>query len=206
MPAPKLFAVRDSPYAPPVSAEPSTPARRIALLVGGPSLKEDWSREREGFFDEVVSVNGAAFVFPCDYAVMVDSPLVKQITGRTKPAPRVALVTYQNAYKRTTDQMKLRCLQVPNIGKGVKHYTMPRALKFALIRAGEKGQVWIFGMDFSDSKHDVAGVKGERSQKRWEQEACALRVIWDKRVAVVHGKISASRLAFIRSEVPTWPG
>lgn len=214
MPAPKLYAVHDYPRP---ALQPATTAvgtvagadilnRRIALLCGGHSLHEDWAGRREWLFDEIMAVNGAAFAFPCDYAIMTDSPLVRQIRDRTRKPPRVAIVTYQNAYKRTMDQVGVRCLQIPSMPPGCKSYTCPRALRFALTRCGPDGRIELFGVDFSSDPLDVAGIKGERSAKRWQQEAEALRAVWDKRVVAVHGRIRADRLDFIRGTLPKWPG
>src|SRR5690606_1047637 len=155
-----------------------------------------------------VAVNGAAYAFPCDFALMVDRAVVHGLFARKDRHPRQALVTYTRPYMRDAHRAGIaNVLEVPKLERGYKSYSAPRALKFALARCGPEGCIEIFGMDWSSEKNDVAGLKGCHDGNRWKQEAEAFRSIWDKRrIVAVHGRIAARRLAFIRGEVPVWPG
>lgn len=185
-------------------------SRRIALLFGGPSLLQDWPGP-EGF-DEIVAVNGAAWLVSCDYAVGVDHAIVNPILDGTKPRPRVAMVTYESMYRRHRGKLIGRngvaFVEIPRVsGTNVKSYTAPRALLFALRRCGPRGMVSIFGMDFSGEPVDVAGVPGTHNGQRWRQEAEVLRLVWDlERIVAVQGKIDPGRLAYIQGRVAQWPG
>lgn len=201
---------------------PSTPAsvppgsqsgqsRRVALLVGGHSLKDHWTEAKAAEYDVVVAVNGAVFTFSCDYAIMVDRPLVEKLTKHPRWTPRRALVTYADAYRKRFKHDRLfarfKLLQIPTLGKGHKSYSMPRAIMFCLPMCGPGGSLDVFGMDFSDGRRDVAGLPGDHGPHRWIQEAECLRKVWDvQRIRNVFGLCKADRLAFIRGEVAVWPG
>lgn len=190
-------------------ALPPAPGRRIALLVGGLSLRDHWNAERAAQFDLVVAVNGAAFVFPCDYAALVDRPIVLRLI-KHGPHPRKALLTYAKAYRNRflskQELASVTMIEIPTVGPRQKSYTMPRALLFCYGLAGASGSIEIFGMDFRATGHDVAGIKGYHEPKRWMQEATVLRSVWRKNIVAVHGAIAADKLAFIKGECNDWPG
>jgi hypothetical protein len=184
------------------------PGRQIAILCGGPSLRDHWSDGRAAEFDEVVAVNGACFVFACDYAVMVDRPIVAKLIDSPAHHPRKALVTYAAAYKsRFVDKKQarhVRMLPIPTLGPAMKSFTFPRAIKFALSLCGN-GEIHVFGCDMSDVGRDVAGIRGDHGIARWERECTVLRAIWDRRIVAVHGKARADWLAYVRGELPRFP-
>lgn len=206
-----IFEVGRRPHVPPECAPPPTGAR-IALLFGGHSLARSWHNDLHRDYAFIVAVNGAALVNHCHWAVAVDKPLVYALisgedeNGRPVLKPRRGLVTYET-YSAKANQHHARLVEIPRIkGANVKSYTAPRALLWALKLAGENGTVEIFGMDYTQTAGDVAGVSGDRSADRWQKEANVFRLIWDaRRITVVHGLISPERLAFIRGERQDWP-
>jgi len=207
MPAPALIALNVSgaglgPIVPDVPVPPT--CRRVALLVGGHSLLEHWTPEVAAGFDEVVAVNGAAYVTRVDWAVMVDRKVVEGLLREKSRHPRRGIVTYA-AYRNAARQAGVAWHEIPTLGRNFKSYTMPRAVLWALRRCGA-GTIEVFGMDFGHEVNDVGGLKGCHDGNRWKQESQTLRAAWSAQVVAVHGRLNASRLAFIRGELPSWPG
>lgn len=207
-----LVAVRQTPpEALPSPVQPPQPQSRcrVALLVGGPSLRDHWSEAKAAEFAWVVAVNGAALLYDCDYAVMVDRRVVERLVVGPR-LPRKALVTYKAYRQRMADRKgfaRVTMQEIVSVGPQAKSYTFPRALKFALQLAGGQGSVEIFGMDWTDSGHDVAGLKGCHDPNRWKQEAVVLRQVWDdSRVTHVFGRCSKERLEYINGRRAEWPG
>lgn len=202
----------DPPRPAVVAAREAGEDRRVALLCGGLSLPEHWNAEVAKGYDLVVAVNGACFRFACDYAVIVDSPVVRRLLKAREHHPRVALVTYARAYGREARQAGVQLRMAENIpanpdGSPRKSYSMPRALMFALKLCGPGGVVDVFGCDMSDGGHDVAGLNGDHGPIRWKQEADCLRLVWDaRRVERVFGQLRNDRLEYLRGERTEWPG
>lgn len=180
----------------------SAVSQSVAVLAGGPSLRELWPLHEPDGYDVVIAVNGAALAFPCDYAVAVDRKLVERLIAETKP--RRALVTY-DTYERACRKRGLGFRRIP-VRKGLKSYTFPRALLLAAQEAGEAGLIDVFGMDYSTDRLDAGGVTGDRGALRWREEAEALRVVWPKAMRSVHGRINPERRAFICGASSQWPG
>lgn len=186
------------------------PGKRVAILCGGPSLRDLWSEGKAVEFDEVCAINGACLVFHCDYAIMVDRPIVEKLIESPGHHPRKALLTYAQAYRNRflnkRDLRAIRMLPIPTLGPAMKSFTMPRAIKFALGLCGPTGSIEIFGCDMSDAGRDVAGLRGDHGIARWEKECLVLRAVWDKRIVAVYGKARLDWLAFCRGELEKWPG
>ena len=184
-----------------VNGHAMAPGKRVALLVNGPSLSRVWDDGKTGNFDVVVAMNTAAWLFPCDYMVATDSPLIKGVTNEGRQRPRKAMVCYP-VHQTRLSQMGIPWINIPNVPK-VKPFTFPRAILFALELAGN-GTVELFGVDWSDTKVDAAGVKGDHGPERWQKEADAVVKVWDRRIVAVHGELAANRLAFFKGETKLW--
>src|SRR5690606_14755500 len=137
--------------------------------------------------------------------VMVDRKVVEGLLREKSRHPRRGIVTYA-AYRNAARQAGVAWHEIPRLGRQVKSYTMGRAVKVALSRAGEAGKVEIFGCDFSSQTNDVAGLKGCHDNNRWRQESDVLRLAWAQQIIAVHGLISPERLAYIKRERADWPG
>jgi hypothetical protein len=174
----------------------------VALLVNGPSLTKIWTDDYASNFEVIVAMNTAAWMFPHDYWVATDKPLIKE--GFQKGVkPRKGMVCYA-ANKMEATRYGIPWLEIPTIPK-VKPFTFPRAIIFSLAQAGANGTLTIFGVDWTDSPTDVAGQKGWHTDERWKTEAAILRQIWDKRIIWVHGVISDAKLDFFASRRQDWP-
>ena len=211
MPRRALIPIFDPPRPRQAVAVIPGPPRRVALLCGGHSLKEVWSEDKAKEYDLIVAVNGACFLFSCDYAVVVDSPVVRKLLAIPERRPRIALVTYAKAYLREARAAKVALITIENIprkpdGNHNKSYSAPRALQFALKQCGPGGRVDLYGVDMSNAGHDVAGLKSHNNALRWAQESECLRLVWDGRVGEVVGLLNSERLAFLRGERASWPG
>lgn len=208
-----LIPIFDPPRVPGLKATPAqTVSRKVALLCGGHSLPDHWNADVATGYDFVIAINGACFMFPCDYAVAVDRNVVLKILATPARHPRVALLTYaakmylKEARKAGVPVVPIE--NIPNKPDGTRHksYTMPRALQWALRQCGPDGGVDLFGVDMSDVGNDVAGLKSHNNALRWKQEAECLRVVWDARVGRVLGRLHNARLEFLRGERAGWPG
>lgn len=177
--------------------------KRVALLVNGPSLTTHWREPMALDFDLIVAMNTAGWVFPHDYAVVTDPQLVREVVDNGKMRPMLGMVCYE-AHAQRLSQCGIRWVEMIGIPKS-KPYTFPKAIVFALKQAGPAGTVELFGVDWTDSKTDVAGVSGDHNPKRWQQEAEVVRRVWDSRIVAVHGAITPARLDYFKGKRNDWP-
>lgn len=178
---------------------------RVALLCNGPSLAEVWDESRRHEFSAVVGVNSAGWVVPVEWMVASDAPLIRAVGRGERPKPARGIVCYR-AYEKEVRKAGLSWRDIPSLGRGWKPYTFPRAILWVTREMNAEGTIEIFGCDWSADRLDAAGVRGDHGLIRWKQEAACVAHVWDRRIAAVHGRIAADRLAFFRRERADWPG
>lgn len=176
-----------------------------ALLCPGPSLPRVYCDDLFWDFDLVVGINTTAHKYRCHHLFCSDRHIVTPITeGRVKP-PLISVIT-NKGLSLACFRAKVKADLITRL-KGapprpVCAYTMPNALKWCL----ERGDVEIFGMDFSQSKRDFSGQKGVHDQKRWREEAAWLKQVWDaKKILAVHGDLSQERREWFEGKRDQWP-
>lgn len=160
----------------------------------------------KGRFDYVLGVNSAGWLFPVDYTIASDRPLMDAMIAGAEPRPLKAIVTFP-IYRARLVAAHIGFVPTPTIetdnGAPVYSTNFPRAIKFALRLATS---VEVFGMDFCGGRLDAAGVAGNHTEPRWRRESDVLRRVWDaERVVRVRGMVHPEVLRYIRGERVDYP-
>lgn len=194
---------------------PLTP--RVAVLACGPSIRETWD-DREDFtkFDLVVAINDAPWPRPGTndrplrhhWIAASDAHILKPVLEGKVLRPMVGALT-NRGFGPQFEKQGLKWIRPhtfsPDGPLGKKHtsYSFVAAVWFALRAAGPTGTVDIHGFDASQTP-SITGIDKAHSHKnaRWRSEAELLKIIWDERRIVNHGKVSQSLLAQLAGRAP----
>lgn len=176
-----------------------------ALLCPGPSLPTLWHDDLFFDFELVVGINTVGHRYRTHYSFGTDIHIVKKFLDKQCAMPDVAVVTGPRM-AQTCALKKVPVRRIVKI-KGDREgivcpYTMPNALMFCLANVE---RVEVFGMDWSDTRNDFAGQKGDHTFHRWTREADWLKKVWKDERITVRGLISKDKLDYIAGRAQKFP-
>jgi len=187
---------------------------KVALLCSGPSLVAQWSQANPLAFDVVIAINRAGWLCVCDWLAFVDIAIIDRIKAEKALAPREGYITHQNhKLPPPSGWINLPWYGKPNSipevirterGDDVCGYTTPSALLVALVTAGSRGSVDIYGMDCTpEPKPDCGGwtQTGCHGSSRWLAELPWLRAARAQYPTIpveIHGPCPAAASAYVQ--------
>lgn len=186
----------------------------IAVLFNGPSLPRVWRNEYYSFYDLTLACNTAGWNYTCDWVNSSDRHVIKPLLDGKYPRPKRGLISNRaygemaqrkgwgwylpKIYSRSGPQMPKE-MAPPGVSTDGSGYTAINTLYTALEWVGENGSIDIYGMDFSSSPVDYAGVKGQHDAARWRNEGSWFRLIWDDRIRNIYGDITQDWIDYFKS-------
>lgn len=146
-----------------------------AVLCPGPSLARTWPGDRP--YDLRIGVNRAAVAFQCDYAAVLDSPLLRAIGRAFRGDPRLLTRGAHRPKYSTRPGPDVESLPCP-----VRQWDLFTATA-ALVLAAQLGAelIDVYGADWTPNAPDFDGVNvaERRTAERFEKE----REVWADVVA-----------------------
>lgn len=191
--------------------EPGASAKgRIAVLLPGPSLPEMWREAMFAFYECVIAVNDAAWLYQSHWIVGSDRHILQPVLDGEKRRPLIGALT-NGAWGPRFEAVGLRWVKPDTfkkggpLGKEHTSYSMVAAVHQALAWAGPQGHVDLYGYDAAQAP-SITGIDKHYSHKnaRWRGEADKLRRIWDASRIRVYGRASAGVLAYVSGQQAEW--
>jgi len=192
-------------------------SQRVALLCPGPSLREVYCDDMFEEFEAVIAVNTAGWLFFHHWLAFLDRHVWTPVREKRLNVhlPLVGILS-NNAFCDEAAPMGWKAEPMPSYyGVGVSEeakrltsrekmpFTMPNALEFALKRFPQ-ARVTVFGMDYAVNQPCAGNVKGDRSVKRFSDEAIWLRSVWNEARIEVEGRASQALLDYLCRRRESW--
>lgn len=199
--------------------------QRVAILAPGPSLWELWSEEQAQEYSCIYAVNTAGWYFThhwlCGFDTKVFVPYFEpracweKTLGCEPKQPLVGMLTNKphrdNAVARRwharmplayygigiTQEQKARA------GREKCGFTFPNVVNEVL--RCHACPVDIYGMDYAIDRPCIGKVDGDRSRRRFAEEALWLREFWQPERLTVYGEASQQLLEFLCWRREKWP-
>ena len=192
-------------------------SERVAILCPGPSLVEVWSEEQAAGYSCIYAVNTAAWRFTHHWLCACDSKIFVPYFERPDPAvkvPLVGVITNRPHREKAVAKRWRAELPMAYYGLGLSEEQKKRCgrEKCGLTFAWTVNEalrrhscpVDVYGMDYAIGAKCIGGVDGDRSRRRFHDEALWLREWWDESRLTVYGDAPQELIEFLSGRRKDW--